>query len=435
MEPITIGIIVCVIMLVMLLSGVHIAVSMGLAGIIGFAWLAGWEPAISLAASQAYSVCSDYSYSVIPLFMLMGLVIFNSGIAKDLYDAMNRWFGRLPGGLLVATTIAGAFFGAASGSSIAAAVTFAKISVPEMIRLKYHGGLACGSVAAIGTLSAMIPPSGLMVLYAIITEQSIGKCLLAGFIPGILTAFMYCLAVLAIAKWKPELLPKGPSFTMKEKMASMKRVGAVPLIGVVVLGGLFFGFFTPTEAAAVGAFTAIIFAAIRMGVKKMQFMKAVTETLGPTVMIFIILVGAFIFSSFLAASQLPVAMADIVTNSGLHRMTVLTLILAIFFILGMFMSSTAMVVIMLPVVFPIIANLGFEPIWFGVIIIKMTEIGVITPPVGLNVYAVKSAVGDVVTMEDIFKGIAPFLIMEIITLAILVMFPILSMLIPNMMRG
>jgi TRAP-type C4-dicarboxylate transport system permease large subunit len=172
-----------------------------------------------------------------------------------------------------------------------------------------------------------------------------------------------------------------------------------------------------------------------MGVKKMQFMTAVTETLGPTVMIFIILVGAFIFSSFLAASQLPVAMADIVTNSGLHRMTVLTLILAIFFILGMFMSSTAMVVIMLPVVFPIIANLGFEPIWFGVIIIKMTEIGVITPPVGLNVYAVKSAVGDVVTMEDIFKGIAPFLIMEIITLAILVMFPILSMLIPNMMRG
>lgn len=433
MEPITVGVVCIGILLVLLIFGFHIAICMGVAGLIGFTILTGWQPAMTLAASQAFSVCSNYDYSVIPLFMLMGLVIYTSGLAYKIYDAMYRWFGRLPGGLMIATTFAAGVFAAASGSSIAAAVTFAKIGVPEMMRRKYHGGLACGAVAAAGTQSAMIPPSGLMVLYAIITEQSIGKCLMAGLLPGILSNLIYVGMVYCLAVWKPNLLPRGPSSTMKEKLTALKTVWAIPLIGVVVLGGLYTGFFTPTEAAGIGAFAAIAVAMISVGFRRVKIWESLTSTLGASVMVFTILVGAFIFGSFLATSRLPIELAEVATGSGLSRFWILLMILAMYFIMGTFMSSTAMVVITMPVVFPIITSLGYDPIWFGVIIIKMCEIGVITPPVGLNVYAVKGAVGDAVTLQDIFKGTAPFLAMDILTLAILIAFPSISLLIPNAM--
>lgn len=433
MDPIIVGIIGIAILIILLVFGFHIAICMGVAGLIGFIILNGWQPAITLAASQAFSVASNYDYSVIPLFMLMGLAVYTSGLANDIYDAMYRWFGKLPGGLMIATTFAAGIFGAASGSSIAAAVTFTKIAVPEMMKRGYHGGLACGAVAAAGTQSAMIPPSGLMVLYAILTEQSIGKCLMAGLLPGILSNLIYVGMVFGMALWKPKLLPRGASFSRKEKLRSLKNIWTIPLIGIIVLGGIYIGFFTPTEAAGIGAFMAILVSIISVGFKKAKIWDSLVNTLGPSVMIFTILIGAFIFGSFLATSRVPIQIAEIATGSGLSRFWILIIIIVMYFILGTFMSSTAMVVITMPVVFPIITSLGYDPIWFGVIIIKMCEIGVITPPVGLNVYAVKGAIGESVKLEDIFKGTFPFLLMDILTLAILIAFPSISLLIPKAM--
>ncbi len=435
MEPVTVGFLAILILLVLLALGFHIAVCMGTAGIIGFSILMGWQPAMSLAASQAFAVCSNYSYSVIPLFMLMGLIVFSSGLANYIYEAMYRWFGRLPGGLMIATTAAAGVFAAASGSSIAGAVTFAKISVPEMIKRKYHGGLACGSVAAAGAQSALIPPSGLMVLYAIITEQSIGKCLMAGLLPGILSNFLFIVMVFSIAIYKPVLLPRGPVSSMKQKVDSLKMAWPAPLIVVLVLGGLYLGVFTPSEAAGIGVFLAFLVALFTVGLKKINLGQALRQTLSATVMIFTILIGAFIFGSFLAISRLPAVAVEFVTISGIDRIWVLLLILLILLIMGTFMSSTAMVVLIMPVAFPVIVSLGYDPIWFAVITIKMVEVGVITPPVGLNVYAVKGAVGDAVSLVDIFKGIVPFLIMDFITIGILIAFPSISLLLPNAMAG
>lgn len=436
MDPIVIGLVSILILLIFMALGFHISVCMGLSGIIGFSMIVGFKPAMHLAVSQAFSVCSNYEFSVIPLFMLMGLIIYSSGIANTLYDAMQKLFGRFPGGLLLATIFASAVFGAANGSTIAAAVTFTKIGAPEMIKKKYSPKIACGAIAASGTLSILIPPSTLMVIYAIITEQSIGKCLIAGVIPGIITMFMYVILVWGMAIWKPHLLPRGPVSTFKEKMLSLKSIWEIPVLVIFVLGGLYSGVFTATEAGAIGAFLALIVAII--AARKRNIYKMINEslnsTMGGTIMIFVILIGAFIFSSFLSVSRLPVAMTEVIGNSGLNKIYIVLLILLMLFVLGTFMSSTAVMVITMPIVLPIITSLGYDPIWFSVISIKMCEIGVLTPPVGLNVYAVKGAIGAQVPLEDIFKGVMPFLFVEAISVILFVAFPSITLFLPNAMN-
>jgi len=339
---------------------------------------------------------------------------------------------------MISTTLAAAVFGAANGSSLASCVTFTKIGVPEMIRLGYHRGLACGSIAAAGTLSAIIPPSALIVIYAIVTEQSIGKCLLAGVIPGLLTTLAYIILIWFIAKYKPNVIPKGQSYTIKEKFISSKKIWPVPLIGIIVLAGLFLGIFTPTEAGAVGAFFALmiplLFIRSNLSTKFQMVKESLKGTLGTAVMIFTILIGAFIFSSFLAVSRVPTEVANFVGNCGLSRIYILVLILVMYFIMGTFMSATAMLVITLPIVFPIITSLGYDPIWFSIISVKMAEFGVMTPPVGLNVYAVKGSAPPEVQLEEVFKGVLPFIAVEVGVMAILIAFPEIVLLIPNAMH-
>ncbi len=299
MEPITVGFAAIVALFAMLLLGFHVFVAMGLVGFVGFGILTNsFSAAGSLAISTAHSVASTYEFSVIPLFILLGMVVYESGMATSIYDAMYRWLGRLPAGLAISTTLAVAFFSALSGSALASAVTFGKMAVPEMIKRGYHKGLAAGIVAAAATQDALIPPSGLLVIYAIMTEQSIGKCLIAGTVPGLLGCLGYAVEALIIAKIKPNWMPKGPSFTFKEKVESLRGAWQIPLLAVLVLGAIYSGVCTPTEAAAVGTFLSMVVAFYYVGLRKLRLPQSLQETVSSSTMIFAILIGAFIFSSF-----------------------------------------------------------------------------------------------------------------------------------------
>jgi tripartite ATP-independent transporter DctM subunit len=346
---------------------------------------------------------------------------------------MYRWVGRLPAGLAIATIFAVAFFSALSGSAMASAVTFGKLAVPEMINRGYHRALASGLVAAAATQDALIPPSALMVIYAIMTEQSVGKCLIAGMLPGLLGCLAYAVMCLIIARIRPAVMPKGPSFTFKEKMESLRGSWQIPLLAVLVLGAIYSGICTPTEAAAVGTFLATIVAASFVGFKKLKLAASLRETVSSSTMIFTILIGAFIFSSFMSVSRIPVQISDFIKISGISRDLVLIAIIIVYTILGCFMAASAMIVVTLPIFFPIITSLGYDPIWFGVVVVKMAGIGQLTPPVGLVSYAVKGAVGDLVKLEEVFKGAMLFLIMDYIVLALIIMYPWITLVLPHMM--
>jgi C4-dicarboxylate transporter DctM subunit len=434
MEPSVVGLIAIVMLVAMLFLGFHVFVAMGLVGLVGFWLITGnLEGTGALAASTAYSVGATYEFSVIPLFILLGMVIYESGMATAIYDAMYRWVGRLPAGLAIATTFAVAFFSAVSGSSLACAVTFSKLAIPEMVNRGYHKGLACGLVAGAATQDSLIPPSALLVIYAILTEQSIGKCLMAGMLPGILSCLLYVVVEVFVAKIKPEWMPKGPSFTMKEKLESLRGAWQIPLLAVLILGAIYSGVCTPTEAAAVGTFMAMVIGFGSVGLSRLKLPQSLRNTVTSSAFLYAILIGAFIFSSFMAVSQIPTQMSDMIKASGVSREMVLFIIIVIYTILGCFMSATAMVVVTMPIFFPIMMSLSYDPIWFGVVVVKMAGIGMLTPPVGLSVYAVKATVGDMAKLEEVFKGAMIFLVMDFISLAFIIFFPWLSLYLPNMM--
>ena len=434
MEPFIIGIAAIVVLVVMLFLGFHVFVAMGLVGLAGFYLITGnLSGAGALASTTAYSVGATYEFSVIPLFILLGMVIYEGGMATSIYEAMYRWVGRLPGGLAIATTLAVAFFSAVSGSSLACAVTFSKLAIPEMIKRGYHKGLACGLVAGAATQDSLIPPSALLVIYAILTEQSIGKCLMAGILPGILSCLLYALAEFCIAIIKPEWMPRGPSFTLKKKMEALRGAWQIPLLAVLILGVIYTGVCTPTEAAAFGTFMAMLIGLWSVGITRLRLPQGLRNTAISSAFIYAILIGAFIFSSFIAVSRIPTQMSDLIQGAGVSREMVFFFIIVIYAILGCFMSATAMVVVTMPIFFPVITTLGYNPIWFGVVVVKMAGIGMLTPPVGLCVYAVKATVGDTVKLEEVFKGASVFLAMDLISLLLIVCFPWLSLCLTNMM--
>ena len=434
MEPLTVGLIAIGLLLTMIFIGFHVFVAMGLVGLLGFYFITGnWPGAGALAASTAYSVGATYEFSVIPLFILLGMVIYESGMGTSIYDAMYRWVGRLPAGLAVATTFAVAFFSAVSGSSLACAVTFSKLAIPEMVKRGYHKGIACGLIAGAATQDSLIPPSALLVIYAILTEQSIGKCLMAGMLPGILSCLLYVVAEVILATIKPEWMPKGPIFTMKEKLESLKGAWQIPLLAVLILGAIYAGICTPTEAAAVGTFMAMVIAVFAVGISRLKLPQSLRNTGMTSAFLYAVLIGAFIFGSFMAVSQIPAEMSHIIGASGLSREMVLFIIIVIYTVLGCFMSATAMIVVTMPIFFPIVMSLGYDPIWFGIVVVKMAGIGMMHPPVGLCVYAVKATVGDLVTLGDVFKGGLIFLLMDYISLFFIIYFPWLSLYLPNMM--
>jgi tripartite ATP-independent transporter DctM subunit len=373
--------------------------------------------------------------SVVPLFILMGYFAFFSGISHDLYRAANIWLGRLRGGLAMGTVVGCAGFAACCGSSVATGATMAAVALPEMRRYGYADSLSTGSLGAGGTIGILIPPSICFVVYGIITEQSIGKLFLAGIFPGIMEAVFYVLTISLLCRLKPELAPmrsEAPA-TVKEKLSALGNIWAVVLLFVLVMGGIYGGIFTPTEAGAVGSFGALVLVMVKGRFNRPNLTHALSESAQTTAMVFFIFIGATIFGYLLAVSQLPMQIAAWVAALPLNRYAILTGILLIFTVLGTVMDTLAIIMLVVPIVFPAILKLGFDPIWFGVIMARISEIGLITPPVGLNVYVIKGVAKDV-PLSTIFKGIVPFLIADIVGVVVLIAFPQISLFLPTLMK-
>lgn len=432
MTPLTVGLIGTSILFILLFSRMQIGLVMGLVGFAGFIYLQGLEPALGILGTVPYRTFADYDLSVVPLFILMGEFCFFAGVSKDLYDTVHSWLGQLRGGLAMATVGACACFAAVSGSSLATAATMGTVALPEMRRYKYDDRLATGCVAAGGTIGILIPPSVILIIYGIITEQSIGKLFAAGFIPGVLEAVFYIITIYILCKFNPLLGPPGPRTSFIQKIVAFKATWVVVLLFVVVMGGLYLGVFSPTEAAGMGAFGAFVFSIARRRLGWQAFKESLVETGKTTAMIFIILVGAMIFNYFLAVSRLPFELADFIGGLQVDRYIILGFILVTYLFLGCIMSSLAMILLTVPIFFPVIVAIGFEPIWFGIIIVRVVEVASITPPVGLNVFIIRGVAKDV-PMYTIFRGILPFFIADMCHIALLIAIPQLSLFLPSLM--
>lgn len=431
MDPFVGGLIGIAVLITLLFIGLPIGAAMALVGFLGFAILIGLEPAFGILKSVPYSTFADYNLSVIPLFILMGAFAFKAGLSRDIFDAIYKWIGHFRGGIAQATIIACACFAAISGSSLATAATMGAVSLPEMKKHKYDDGLATGAVAAGGSIGILIPPSVILIIYGIITEQSIGKLFLAGFIPGIMEAVFYLFTIWYLTLFKPTHGPKGPKFSMSERMSSLLKTWEVLVLFIVVIGGIYLGVFTPTEAAGVGAFGAFGFAILRGKLSFQVFKDSLIQTCITSGMLFLIIMGAMIFGYFLSISQLPSNIATIVSEMSINRYTVLIIILLITLLLGCVMDSMAIVLLTVPVFYPVIIQQGFDPIWFGILMVRVTEMGLITPPVGMNVFIIKGISN--VPVKTIFRGVYPHLIADMIQVAVLIMFPQIIMFLPNMM--
>ena len=399
----------------------------------GIWFIDGDRAAIATMSSETYSSVTGYSLSVIPLFVLMGNMAGAAGYSQRLYEAANAWIGRLRGGLASATVLGCAAFAAVSGSSVATAVTIGKVALPEMKRFGYADGLATGSVAAGGTLGILIPPSTGFVLFAILTEESIGKLFIAGILPGILLSLMFVAVISIITAFNPSQGPVGPVTSFNEKLIATLR--SLPLIGVILvsIGGIYLGVFTPVEAAGVGATLVTILALGTRAVRINKLPDILIETVTMTAMLYLIIIGAHVFGPFLALTHIPETLALELKELGLGPYGTLALILIGYIILGMFFDGLAMLVVTMPVVFPIISGLGFDPIWFGVVCVIVIEMALITPPVGINVFVVKG-VATRVPMSTIFKGVLPFWFAMAGCLFLLVLFPEIALFLPNQMK-
>ncbi len=393
----------------------------------------GQRAAVATMSSETYSSVTGYGLSIIPLFILMGNMAGAAGYSQRLYEAAYAWIGRLRGGLASATVLGCAAFAAVSGSSVATAVTIGKVALPQMKRYGYGDGLATGSVAAGGTLGILIPPSTGFVLYAILTEESIGKLFIAGILPGILLAFLFVVVIYIFTTFKPEQGPPGPATTTQEKMTATFRSFPLVVVILVSIGGIYMGVFTPVEAAGVGATLVTIIAFVSGSVSIRQLPDILLETVSTTAMLYLIIIGAHVFGPFLALTHLPETLALGLKDMGLDTYSTLLLILLGYIILGMFFDGLAMLVVTMPVVYPIVTGLGFDPIWFGVVVVVVIEMGLITPPVGINVFVVKGVAGDV-PMATIFRGVLPFWFAMAVCLGLLIVFPQIALFLPGQMK-
>ena len=433
MTPLSIGLIGLAVLFVLLLSRMPIGLVMALVGFAGFAIIAGFNDALGVLGTVPYSTFANYNMSIIPLFILMGAFCFYSGLSKDLYDTVHAWLGHFRGGLSMATVGACASFAAVSGSSLATAATMGTVALPEMKRHQYDDRLATGAVAAGGTIGILIPPSIVLILYAVLTEQSIGKLFLAGVIPGVLEALFYLFTIYILCKFNPQFGPPGPGTTFRQKIYSLRNSWIVLVLFLLIMGGLYMGWFSPIEASGIGAFGAFIFAVFRKKLSWQSFKESLFDTGKTTTMIFIILLGAMIFGYFLAVSRLPYELANTIGALAVNRYVILAIILLFYLCLGAVMDSLAMMLLTVPIFFPLVLELGFNPIWFGILIVRVCEIGLITPPVGLNVYIIRGVAKDV-PMQTIFRGIAPFLVADVLHVTLLVAFPQITLFLPNLIK-
>ena len=378
-----------------------------------------------------FNLVTNHAIGTIPLFIFMAHLMFAAGIGRDLYDFAARWLGRRRGGLAMATIGASAGFASVSASSLATTATMGLVALPEMRKHRYDLSLASGSVVAGGTIGSLIPPSGMFIIYGILTETSIGKMFAAGIIPGILLAVFYIATIAIVCRLNPDAGPRGPRYSLREKLASFRQTGEVIALFALVMGGIVFGWFTPTEAGAIGSFGAIVITAARRRLTWASARTAIYATLKTTGMIFGILFGALVFNSFVTVSRIPLHIVTFVTDSGLAPMTILLLILAVYFVLGMVLDASAMMTLTIPLFFPLVTQLGFDAVLFGVLVVRMTEIALITPPVGMNVFILSSVARDV-PLEKIFRGAIPFVGADILHVALLIAFPAIVLWLPNL---
>ena len=417
-------------MMLLLVCSMPVALAMAVVGVVGFCMIVSWKAALSLLSADLYDTFANYNLTVIPLFVFMGQVAFHAGISGRLFAAANSWLSTLRGGLAMATVGACAAFGAVCGSGPATAATMAAVALPEMKKYKYDDALASGTVAAGGSLGMLIPPSVVFIVYGIQTEQSIGKLFIAGILPGILMALLFCVMIYIKCRLNPSLAPAAVRVPWGARFRSLLGVIETLVLFAFVMGGMFAGLFTPTEAAAMGALGSIIIAVAGGNCSRKMLWQAAQETVRTSCMVLVIVAGATVFGHFLARTGMPMQFASWLAALPLPPMVIIALIVVFFLIAGCFVDALALILLTIPIFYPVVSQLGFDPIWFGVIIVVVTQMGVITPPVGVNVYVV-SGIDRSIPLQTVFRGIMPFLLVLIIVCALLMMFPQLATWLPH----
>lgn len=436
MGPLEIGFIGVAALFAAILVGVNVMVALGMVGAIGLTAVVGFNAATSMLSTVFYETTHSFHFSVIPLFLLMGYFAMRAGLGEDLFDAANKWFGGLPGGLAISTTLGAAAFGAASGSSIGTATVFTKLALPQMLDRGYDKRMASASIAIAGTLAVMIPPSAVMVIFGILTDSSIGALLIAGVIPGIVFAALLCGATLITVFRHPEYAPRSTEkFTLGEKLYSIRLAGPLVLVIASIIMGLYMGVFTPTEAGGMGAAVTLLLAVIRQrGFKTLGLLAILRETVKTSAMIFAIIICALIFSRFLALSGVANTLGDYLTGLDVNRWVIVLMIMAIYLIFGMMMDAPALLAITLPITHPVMMKLGFDPIWFGVFVVLLVEIGAVTPPVGVNCFVVQASSEGRVELEHVFSGLIPYVLAGFVMLFLLCLFPQMALYLPQSMH-
>jgi C4-dicarboxylate transporter, DctM subunit len=431
MSPEIVGILGIVLMLALMTTGMWIGFSMGVVGFLGVWYLRGFDQALNMSGAIPYQNIAFYPISVLPMFVFMGLIVAQSGIGSDLYFAAHKFIGFVRGGLASASVIACAMLAAITGTTTTGIIVMAKVALPEMRKYKYDEGMAVGSIASSATMGILIPPSVAFVMYGILTEQSIGTLFIAGIIPGILQCIFYIIVIYILCRINPKFGPAGPRTTFKEKMGSLKNVWAMVALFVLVIGGIYGGIFTPTEAGAVGAFGSLIISLIMRRLSMKGFMESLTDTVVMTGMILFMLAGTFIFMYFMALSRVPFAVGDWVVALNVPPWVVVAAIIVMYVILGGPLPELPLVMLTIPILFPVIQRLGLSPIWFGVIIVRMLEIGSISPPVGQNIFVMSGMTG--VPISTVYRGVMPFIYADVVHVALLVAIVPLSTWLPGLM--
>jgi C4-dicarboxylate transporter, DctM subunit len=427
------GLIAFAAMLALVFLRVPIAFAMGAVGFAGFALKIGWAAAAGMVGTVTYETGFAYTLSVVPLFILMGNFVTRAGLSEELYTASYAFLGHRRGGLAMATILACGGFGAICGSSLATAATMAKVAMPSMRRYGYSDALAAGSIAAGGTLGILIPPSVIMIIYGLLTETDIGKLFIAGILPGLVAISCY-LAAVSYATWRdPAAGPRGERFSLRQRLVALRGVWGVLLLFGIVMGGIYGGVFTPTEAAGIGAAGAFLFTILRRAMSPRVLYEVLIESAQTTAMIFVILIGALIFANFINVTTMPGDLKAFVAGFEIRPIVVILFILTIYIALGCVLESLSMILLTVPLFYPLVAHLGYDLIWFGIVVVVVTEISLITPPVGMNVFVLRTVLADVPT-GTVFRGVTPFIVADIVRLGILVAFPAVSLLLPRLMR-
>ncbi|WP_099303137.1 TRAP transporter large permease [Bacillus sp. Marseille-P3800] len=434
MSPELIGLLAMIALLILFLLRMPVAVALLVVGVFGIAAIRDWNASFAQLAISPFNTATSFSLSVIPLFIFMGMILSNSGFGQDLYRAVDAWIGKMRGGLAMTTIGTSALFSCISGSVNATTATMARICLPEMRKYNYDPGLSTACVAAGGTLGILIPPSVILILYGVLTMETVGSLLIAGIVPGILQIFLFMATVYLLVRRNPALAPIGEAKPFSVKLRSLGMVWPFAALFLLSIGGIYIGIFTPTEAGAIGAFGAFVIALFTKRLSWSHFTSALSDTTRLTAMIFFILIGADVFSKMLAMSGIPTALTSYVGGLDLSPYVILIFILIAYFILGLFLEGIAIFVLTLPVTYPLIIELGFDGVWFGVIMILVMNIGLVTPPLGISVYIISGVAKDI-PIQKIFRAMVPMIIAMLVCVVLLVMFPQLATWLPELMRG